>query len=100
MTRLPRHFYFAEVELWEVAPLFKDLLAGTFIQFHKDKVEVVLPCDGKMPLDNNRNSQSKVIGGTVLLESGMKIEYDWYANSLGISAFYRGLCMLLEVSSI
>ena len=88
----------AEVALWEVAPLFKDLLAGTFIQFHKDRVNAVLPRDGKRSFDSNRGLQAKDIGGSVLLESGMKIDYDWYANLLVINAFYRCLTMLSEES--
>lgn len=71
-----------EVDLWEVAPLFKDLLAGTSIQFQKDRVKTVLPCDG-LRRSTGGSSTSKDIGGTVLLESGLKIEYDWLLLALG-----------------
>lgn len=60
--------------MWEIAPRFSDLLTNTGIQFLRDRVKTLLPCDG---LGVN-GSQSSVTGGTVLLESGFNIEYDWY----------------------
>lgn len=60
--------------MWEIAPRFSDLLTNTGIQFLRDRVKTLLPCDH---LGVN-GSESSVTGGTVLLESGFKIEYDWY----------------------
>ena len=60
--------------MWEIAPRFSDLLTNTGIQFLRDRVKTLLPCDG---LGVN-GSESSVTGGTVLLESGFNIEYDWY----------------------
>lgn len=60
--------------MWEIAPRFSDLLTNTGIQFLRDRVKTLLPCDH---LGVN-GSQTSVSGGTVLLESGFNIEYDWY----------------------
>ncbi|KAF3503676.1 hypothetical protein F2Q69_00045194 [Brassica cretica] len=68
-----------EVDVWEIAPRFSDLLTNTGIQFLRDRVKTLLPCDG---LGVN-GSQSSVTGGTVLLESGFNIEYDWLVLALG-----------------
>lgn len=67
-------YWSAEVDVWEIAPRFSDLLSNTGIQFLRDRVKTLLPCDH---LGAN-GSESSVAGGTVLLESGFLIEYDWY----------------------
>ncbi|KAJ4840902.1 hypothetical protein Tsubulata_047128 [Turnera subulata] len=60
---------------WEIAPRFSDLLASTGIQFFRDRVKLLHPFD-------HWSSGSSVSGsgGTVLLESGLLIEYDWFQN--------------------
>lgn len=63
-----------EVDAWEIAPRFSDLLANTSIQFVQDKVKLLDPCDHF----DARNPKSASCGGTVYLESGLHIEYDWY----------------------
>ncbi|AED91343.1 NAD(P)H dehydrogenase C1 [Arabidopsis thaliana] len=68
-----------EVDVWEIAPRFSDLLTNTGIQFLRDRVKTLLPCDH---LGVN-GSEISVTGGTVLLESGFKIEYDWLVLALG-----------------
>uniref|UniRef100_A0A1J3HQ49 demethylphylloquinone reductase n=3 Tax=Noccaea caerulescens TaxID=107243 RepID=A0A1J3HQ49_NOCCA len=68
-----------EVDVWEIAPRFSDLLSNTGIQFLRDRVKTLLPCDH---LGAN-GSESSVAGGTVLLESGFLIEYDWLVLALG-----------------
>lgn len=67
-------FLSAEVDVWEIAPRFSDLLSNTGIQFLRDRVKTLLPCDHS----GANGSESSVAGGTVLLESGFLIEYDWY----------------------
>lgn len=71
-----------EVDVWEVAPLFKDLLASTSIMFEKDRVKTILPCDG-LRRPELVASTKKDVGGKVLLESGLEIEYDWLVLALG-----------------
>lgn len=71
-----------EVDLWEVAPSFQDLLGATSIHFQQDRVKKVLPCD-ELRRSMARDSTSKEIGGTVILESGLQIEYDWLLLALG-----------------
>ncbi|CAA7027058.1 unnamed protein product [Microthlaspi erraticum] len=68
-----------EADVWEIAPRFSDLLSNTGIQFLRDRVKTLLPCDH---LGGN-GSESSVAGGTVLLESGFLIEYDWLVLALG-----------------
>ncbi|KAK9230086.1 hypothetical protein WN944_023053 [Citrus x changshan-huyou] len=68
-----------EVDAWEIAPRFADLLANTGVQFFKDRVKLLCPSDhlgvnGPMTCTH---------GGTVLLESGLIVEYDWLVLSLG-----------------
>ncbi|KDO52209.1 hypothetical protein CISIN_1g009310mg [Citrus sinensis] len=68
-----------EVDAWEIAPRFADLLANTGVQFFKDRVKLLCPSDhlgvnGPMACTH---------GGTVLLESGLIVEYDWLVLSLG-----------------
>lgn len=71
-----------EVDLWEVAPLFEDLLKGTSICFQQDKVKKVLPVD-----ESNRSRDESLAshknGGTVVLDSGLEVEYDWLVLALG-----------------
>ncbi|KAL1196322.1 Alternative NAD(P)H-ubiquinone oxidoreductase C1, chloroplastic/mitochondrial [Cardamine amara subsp. amara] len=71
-----------EVDVWEIAPRFSDLLTNTGIQFLRDRVKTLLPCDH---LGVN-GSESSVTGGTVVLESGFQIEYDWLVLALGAEA--------------
>ncbi|XP_042504833.1 alternative NAD(P)H-ubiquinone oxidoreductase C1, chloroplastic/mitochondrial-like isoform X1 [Macadamia integrifolia] len=71
-----------EVEAWEIAPRFSDLLANTSVQFFKDKVKLLHPSDH---LGTNRPTRSGC-GGTVHLESGSVIEYDWLVLALGAEA--------------
>ncbi|KAL9462570.1 hypothetical protein AB3S75_000551 [Citrus x aurantiifolia] len=68
-----------EVDAWEIAPCFADLLANTGVQFFKDRVKLLCPSDHlgvNGPMTCTR-------GGTVLLESGLIVEYDWLVLSLG-----------------
>ncbi|KAK4366352.1 hypothetical protein RND71_014232 [Anisodus tanguticus] len=58
-----------EVEAWEIAPQFSDLLSNTDVRFFKDRVKCLYPCDH---LGTNAPT-----AGTVQLESGLLIEYDW-----------------------
>lgn len=63
----------AEVDAWEIAPRFSDLLGNTSIQFVQDRVKRVHPSDHV-----GRNGPSRLsCGGKVHLESGVCIEYDW-----------------------
>ncbi|KAL1326767.1 hypothetical protein AAHE18_13G251900 [Arachis hypogaea] len=68
-----------EVDEWEIAPRFTDLLVNTSVVFLKDRVKCLHPSD------NWRTNESKAssCGGTVHLESGLLIEYDWLVLSLG-----------------
>ena len=62
-----------EVDEWEVAPRFLDLLAYTDVQFIQDRVKLLHP--SYVPASNG---QSSSCAGTVQLESDLLIEYDWY----------------------
>jgi len=62
------------VDEWEIAPRFLDLLANTSVQFFKDRVKVLHPSDHW----GMNVSKASRCGGTVHLESGLQIEYDWY----------------------
>lgn len=66
---------YAEVDSWEIAPRFSELLANTSVQFFKDTVKLLRPSD-HLGVNGPTISMS---GGTVLLESGLVIEYDWYS---------------------
>ncbi|KAF2320997.1 hypothetical protein GH714_032521 [Hevea brasiliensis] len=68
-----------EVDAWEIAPRFSDLLANTGVVFLQDKVKLLSPSDH---LASNGSSGSNC-GGTVLLASGLLIEYDWLVLALG-----------------
>ncbi|XP_015580162.1 alternative NAD(P)H-ubiquinone oxidoreductase C1, chloroplastic/mitochondrial isoform X2 [Ricinus communis] len=71
-----------EVDAWEIAPRFSDLLANTGVLFLQDKVKLLQPSDH---LGKNGSSGSSC-GGTVLLASGLLIEYDWLVLALGAEA--------------
>ncbi|XP_043718614.1 alternative NAD(P)H-ubiquinone oxidoreductase C1, chloroplastic/mitochondrial-like [Telopea speciosissima] len=71
-----------EVEAWEIAPHFSDLLENTSVQFFKDKVKLLHPSDY---LGTNGPTWFGC-GGTVHLESGTIIEYDWLVLALGAEA--------------
>ena len=66
------------MDAWEIAPRFSDLLANTSVQFVQDKVKLLDPCDHI----DVKNPKSASCGGTVYLESGLQIEYDWYSFSV------------------
>lgn len=68
-----------EVDAWEIAPRFSDLLANTSIQFVQDKVKLLNPCD-------HYDVKNPSCSGTVYLESGLHIEYDWLVLALGAEA--------------
>lgn len=63
----------AEVDVWEIAPSFTELLKNTSVQFVKDSVKLLRPSD-----HFRRDSGGSCTGGVVHLESGTVIEYDWY----------------------
>ena len=56
------------MEPWEIAPAFKDLLSNTSVQYVKDKVKLIQPSEPR----------NVSCGGSIQLESGVIIEYDWY----------------------
>ncbi|XP_077214099.1 NAD(P)H dehydrogenase C1 isoform X2 [Tasmannia lanceolata] len=68
-----------EVDAWEIAPRFSDLLANTSVQFFQDRVKLLHPTDY---LGTNGPTSSGC-GGTVHLESGVLVEYDWLVLALG-----------------
>ncbi|XP_061346847.1 alternative NAD(P)H-ubiquinone oxidoreductase C1, chloroplastic/mitochondrial [Gastrolobium bilobum] len=71
-----------EVDEWEIAPRFSDLLANTSVQFFKDRVKFLHPSDHW----GMNGSKASSCGGTVHLESGLLIEYDWLVLALGAEA--------------
>ncbi|CAK9257160.1 unnamed protein product [Sphagnum jensenii] len=71
-----------EVDSWEIAPTFKELLLNTSIQFLRDTVKSVQPSNavnGKPFLATS----DRDVGGTVYLGSGTEVEYDWLVIALG-----------------
>ncbi|KAL1821482.1 hypothetical protein DCAR_0417898 [Daucus carota subsp. sativus] len=68
-----------EVDSWEIAPRFSDLLAKTGVQFLQDRVKLLHPSDNLRMSGPTRSTY----GGTVHLESGLTIEYDWLVLALG-----------------
>ncbi|XP_031493054.1 alternative NAD(P)H-ubiquinone oxidoreductase C1, chloroplastic/mitochondrial isoform X2 [Nymphaea colorata] len=68
-----------EVDEWEIAPRFSELLSGTSIQFFQDRVKEVFPCDSY----RNSGPTQLLSGGKVHLESGIEVEYDWLVLALG-----------------
>lgn len=68
---------------WEIAPRFTDLLASTGVLFFQDNVKSLHPSD-----HYGMNGPAKSsCGGTIHLESGFLIEYDWYI--LNLADFFR-----------
>lgn len=65
-----------EVDVWEIAPSFTELLKNTSVQFVKDSVKLLRPSD-----HFRRDSGGSCTGGVVHLESGTVIEYDCQARS-------------------
>ncbi|CAM8904932.1 unnamed protein product [Rhodiola kirilowii] len=68
-----------EVDAWEIAPRFVDLLASSSIQFIQDRVKLLHPSDHSAI---NGPPESKC-RGVVHLESGTRFEYDWLVLALG-----------------
>ncbi|PKA55468.1 NADH dehydrogenase C1, chloroplastic/mitochondrial [Apostasia shenzhenica] len=74
-----------EVDSWEIAPPFTELLKNTSVQFVKDRVKLLRPSDHMG--DSRINGPGKSCsGGVVLLESGLVVEYDWLVLALGAAA--------------
>lgn len=71
----------SEVESWEVAPSFKDLLANSSIQFCQDTVRSIQPYDAVNGTPALATT-SRDVGGSVYLSSGMQVDYDWYTPLL------------------
>lgn len=71
----------AEVESWEVAPSFKDLLANSSIQFCQDTVRSIQPFDAVNGTPALATT-SRDVGGSVYLSSGTQVDYDWYILEL------------------
>ncbi|KAL3640477.1 Nuclear pore complex subunit [Castilleja foliolosa] len=71
-----------EVDEWEIAPRFSDLLSSTTVQFLKDRVRSLHPSD-HYTMDGAAVTNS---AGVVHLESGLLIEYDWLVLALGAEA--------------
>ncbi|CAN0924511.1 Alternative NAD(P)H-ubiquinone oxidoreductase C1, chloroplastic/mitochondrial [Linum grandiflorum] len=65
------------VDSWEIAPRFADLLSNSSVQFVQDRVKVLQPCDHL----GNDGPGTVNSAGTVLLQSGLLIEYDCQAGS-------------------
>jgi len=61
-----------EVDVWEIAPSFIELLKNTSVQFVRDSVKLLRPAD-----HFRRGPGEPCTGGVVHLESGTVIEYDW-----------------------
>lgn len=70
-----------EVDVWEIAPYFTELLKNTSVQFVKDSVRLLRPSDHL-----RREPGGSCTGGVVHLESGTVIEYDWLVLALGAEA--------------
>ncbi|XP_022841806.1 alternative NAD(P)H-ubiquinone oxidoreductase C1, chloroplastic/mitochondrial isoform X2 [Olea europaea var. sylvestris] len=71
-----------EVDEWEIAPRFSDLLANTAVQFFQDKVKSLHP---RYHIEKNGHAVSGS-AGVVHLESGLLLEYDWLVIALGAEA--------------
>uniref|UniRef100_A0A453R3P5 Uncharacterized protein n=1 Tax=Aegilops tauschii subsp. strangulata TaxID=200361 RepID=A0A453R3P5_AEGTS len=65
-----------EVDVWEIAPYFTELLKNTSVQFVKDSVKLLRPSDHL-----RREPGVSCTGGVVHLESGTVVEYDCQARS-------------------
>ncbi|GKV11013.1 hypothetical protein SLEP1_g22302 [Rubroshorea leprosula] len=68
-----------EVDAWEIAPRFLDLLTNTDVKFFKDRAKLLHPSDHLVAEAPKGSS----CAGTVLLDSGLLIEYDWLVLALG-----------------
>jgi hypothetical protein len=84
-----------EVDEWEIAPYFSDLLANTGVRFLKDRVKVLHPSDHAGVNGSNASTR----GGTVHLESGLHIEYDWYNMNYLSTSGYPGINYVLYAAS-
>lgn len=74
-----------EVDVWEIAPRFTDLLAGTDVLFVRDSVTGVLPQDRAPPgsAPGRAGAATSYAGGYVSLGSGVNVAYDWLVLALG-----------------
>eukprot|EP00897_Mesotaenium_endlicherianum_P003528 jgi/Mesen1/3202/ME000185S02344 len=63
-----------EVDQWEIAPRFTDLLAGTDVRFLRDTVKSVTAPPAAGGAETT---------GHVMLASGMDVSYDWLVLALG-----------------
>ncbi|KAG8383880.1 hypothetical protein BUALT_Bualt04G0060200 [Buddleja alternifolia] len=81
-----------EVDKWEIAPRFSDLLSNTAVQFLKDRVQFLHPSD-HLGMDVVSVSAS---AGVVHLESGLLIEYDWLVLALGAETTLDGVPGAIE----
>ncbi|XP_058200982.1 alternative NAD(P)H-ubiquinone oxidoreductase C1, chloroplastic/mitochondrial [Rhododendron vialii] len=68
-----------EVDVWEIAPRFSDLLGNTSVQFFQDRVKLLHTYD----YEGMNASTRSGCGGAVHLESGLVVEYDWLVLALG-----------------
>ncbi|XVF40718.1 hypothetical protein PTKIN_Ptkin01aG0137300 [Pterospermum kingtungense] len=85
-----------EVDVWEIAPRFSELLVNTGVEFFQDRVKQLHPSDHWR---TNGPKQSSC-GGTVLLESGLFIEYDCLSSSKTIFQHSgSGLLVIFESPS-
>uniref|UniRef100_A0A453R3P7 Uncharacterized protein n=1 Tax=Aegilops tauschii subsp. strangulata TaxID=200361 RepID=A0A453R3P7_AEGTS len=77
-----------EVDVWEIAPYFTELLKNTSVQFVKDSVKLLRPSDHL-----RREPGVSCTGGVVHLESGTVVEYDWYdgikCHGIAIAVMFR-----------
>ena len=77
-----------EVDVWEIAPYFTELLKNTSVQFVKDSVKLLRPSDHL-----RREPGVSCTGGIVHLESGTVVEYDWYddikCHGIAIAVMFR-----------
>ncbi|CAM6090553.1 unnamed protein product [Calypogeia fissa] len=71
-----------EVDGWEIAPTFAELLSNTSVKFIKDTVKAVLPYDSRSG-NSSQTPESKSTGGTVFLDGGDYVDYDWLVLALG-----------------
>lgn len=74
-----------EVDVWEIAPRFTDLLAGTDVLFVRDNVTRVSPLDRTLPAMASPQvpGTPSGTGGYVSLSSGVDVAYDWLVLALG-----------------
>lgn len=73
-----------EVDAWEIAPLFTELLKNTSVQFVKDRVKSLRASDHLNHLQMKESGRP--CAGTVHLESGIIVEYDWLVLAVGAEA--------------